>query len=326
MTIPNLLIVAQAGRLAYEAVIFAASLRRCDPGFAGRVICAVPETGTLWPVETRLPDPVREVLGRLDVEIRPFEARTWGQRYPQGNKIEALALLPEGEPFLFFDTDTLITGPLSQIDFNAARPTASMRREPTWPVVPPYGPSADRIWQSLYDRFGLDFASSLDPAEPAYSWERHLYFNAGWFLGPCPHRFGALFRDYARSIETDPPAELASQALYPWLDQIALPLVIHGLGGGRPGPDLSGLDGDASCHYRALPLLYARESDHAIGVIESCLAPNPIKRVVKSHDPVRRIVFQGRGERIRAAFDQQALPRRETVIRNRIRNLGLWMR
>lgn len=326
MTAPNLLIVAQAGRLAYEAVILAASLRHSDPGFAGRVICAVPEPGPLWPAETRLPDPVHELLGRLEVEIRPFTARIWGHRYPQGNKIEALSVLPEGEAFLFLDTDTLITGPLSQIAFDAQRPTASMRREPTWPVIPPYGPSADRIWQSLYDRFGLDFTSSLDPAQPHYSWQRHLYFNAGWFLGPCPHRFGALYLDYARGIETDPPAELASQALYPWLDQVALPLVIHALGGGRPGPELSGLDGEVTCHYRALPLLYARESDHAIAVIESCLAPNPIKRVIKTHDPVKRIVFQGKGARIRALFDRKALPAREAIIRNRLRSQGLWLR
>ncbi len=326
MTAPNLLIVAQSGRLAHEAVIFAASLRHSDPGFAGRVICAVPNQGALWPVETALPDLARAALDRLEVEVRPFDCRIWGQRYPQGNKIEALAVLPEGEPFLFFDTDTLVTGALSGIGFDMTRPTASMRREPTWPVVPPYGPSADQIWQALYDRFGLDFASSLDPAQPAYAWQRHLYFNAGWFLGPCPHRFGLRFAEIARSIETAPPPELASQALYPWLDQIALPLVIHGFGGGRPGPELSGLDGDVTCHYRALPLLYARESDHAVRVIEACLAPNPIKRVVKEHDPVKRIVFQGKGARIRALFDRNALPLREASIRNRLRAEGLWLR
>lgn len=323
---PNLLFIAQAGRLAYEAVILAASLRASDPGFGGRIICAVPEPGPLWPSDTRLPEPVAQALTRLGVEILPFESRIWGERYPQGNKIEALELLPADEAFLFLDTDTLVIGALSAVAFDFGRPTASMRREPTWPVVPPYGPSADRIWQSLYDRFGLDFASSLDPSQPGYAWQRHLYFNAGWFLGPCPRRFGTLFRDYAREIEARPPAELASQTLVPWLDQIALPLVVHALGGGRPGPELAGLDGDVTCHYRALPLLYARESDRAVAVIESCLAPNPIKRVVKDHEPVKRIVFQGKGARIRALFDRNALPTREAAIRNRLRALGLWLR
>ncbi len=37
------------------------------------------------------------------------------------------------------------------------------------------------------------------------------------------------------SLRDDPPTELASQSLFPWLDQIALPVVVTGLGGGRPG-------------------------------------------------------------------------------------------
>ena len=37
---PNILIVAQAGRLTYEAVLFVASLRAHAPGFAGRVLVA----------------------------------------------------------------------------------------------------------------------------------------------------------------------------------------------------------------------------------------------------------------------------------------------
>ena len=69
---------------------------------------------------------------------------------------------------------------------------------------------------------------------------------------------------YAHSIRWDTPDELASQSLDPWLDQVALPLVIHSYGGGRPGPELAGLDGAITTHYRALPLLYARESDAAV--------------------------------------------------------------
>ncbi len=36
----NILIVAQHGRLMYEALLFAASLRYSDPGFSGRLIVA----------------------------------------------------------------------------------------------------------------------------------------------------------------------------------------------------------------------------------------------------------------------------------------------
>ena len=37
-----------------------------------------------------------------------------------------------------------------------------MRREATWPEIELYGPGHAAIWGSLYEKFGLDFASSLD--------------------------------------------------------------------------------------------------------------------------------------------------------------------
>ena len=38
------------------------------------------------------------------------------------------------------------------------------------------------------------------------------------------------------------------------------------------------------------------------------------------------MVYQGRGAKVRELFDQDNLPRREQVIRNRIKSNGLWMR
>lgn len=326
MSAPNVLFIAQAGRLAYEAVILAASFRLSDPAFPGRLIAAEPQPGPLWPGDPRIPADVRTVLDRFGVEVVPFDNRAFGHRYPQGNKIEALNVLPGGEPFVFFDTDTLFTGPLSQVAFDFARPSASMRREPTWPEPPPYGPGYEAIWKSLYDRFGLDFTTSLDLSHPAGHWERYLYFNAGWFFGPCPRRFGERLLAFAQEIERNPPEELAAQALTPWLDQIALPLAIHDLGGRRPGPELAGLDGEVSCHYRALPLLYARESDRAVAVLEAAVAPNPVKKVMKAHEPAKRLIYQGKGRQVRALFDRDRLPLREQPIRALIKAEGLWWR
>ena len=322
----NILIVGQAGRLQYEALLFAASLRLSDPAFSGRLIVAEPAPGGVWPGDPRIESAPRAALEELGAEIVPFEARHFGETYPQGNKIEALAALPPGAPFLFFDSDTVVTGALSALPFDFTRPTASMRREGTWPVIELYGPGYAQIWKALYDRFGLDFESSLDLGEPDEYWERYLYFNAGWFCGADPARFGATFLDHALAIRDAPPPELALQPLDPWLDQIALPLVIHGLGGGRPGPELAGLDGDATCHWRVLPLAYARESDRVIEVIEAAAAPNRIKRVLKGYEPMRRMIYQGRGHKLRALFDRDNLPRREKALRNQIKRAGYWMR
>lgn len=318
--------VVQAGRLGYEAVLLAASLRASDPGFAGRLILMEPQPGPLWQTDPRLPDgPVRSLLLDLGAEIRPFQNRRFGQSYPYGNKIEGLACLPDA-PFLFLDTDTLVTGALSQVPFDFARPSASMRREGTWPQVDLYGPGYGAIWRALYTRFGLDFASSLDLTQPDEYWKRYLYFNAGWFFHQSPLAFGARFLAYATVIRDDPPPELVCQPLDPWLDQVALPLVVHSFGGGRPGPQLSGLDGDVTCHWRLMPLLYARESDAVVEVLERVAGQNAVKRVLKEYQPFRKAIWQGQGQAARALFDRHDLPRREQAIRNTLKREGLWSR
>ena len=323
----NIVIVGQSGRLQFEALLFAASLRHAAPGFPGRLIVAVPQPGLLWARDPSIRDSeVLSALARLDAEILPFESRAFGQSYPQGNKIEALLALPEGEPFVFFDTDTLILDDPMTVPFDFERPGASLRCEATWPDATLYGPGPAEIWKALYDRFGLEFAASLDPSRPDWHWRRYLYFNAGFFFHACPRRFGRRFLDYALSIRDDPPPELACQRLDPWLDQVALPLVIHSFGGGRDALPEGLLDGSVSCHYRMFPLLYARESDAVIAHLETVAAPNWIKKVLKKHEPIRRMVYQGRGAEVRALFDQGALPVREQAIRNRIRAAGLWMR
>ena len=322
----NILIVAQKGRLEYEAVLFAASLRHSSPDFAGRLFVAEPQPGALWSRETRITAPVRALLEENGATVLPFESKVFGESYPHGNKIEALVALPEGEPFVFFDTDTLVTGDLARVPFPWDRPSASMRREGTWPQIELYGPGYSEIWRSLYDKFGLDFEPTLDRSQPDEYWQRYLYFNAGWFFGDCPRAFGEKFLAYAQAIRDDPPETLVCQSLDPWLDQVALPLVIHALGGGRPGPELAGLDGEVTCHWRVLPLLYARESDRVVDVLEEVAAPNRIKKVLKEYEPMKRLIYQGRGRKARALFDRENLPRREQAIRNRLKSEGFWMR
>ena len=322
----NILAIGQSGRLAYEAVLLAASLRATNPDFPGRLFIAEPQPGPLWKDDPRITNPdIRKTLTDLGAEILPFENKAFGDSYPYGNKIEALLALPDA-PFLFLDTDTLITGPLDRVTFDFAHPSASMRREGTWPVIELYGPNHAQIWKSLYDRFALDFGSSLDLTQPDGYWQRYLYFNAGWFFYQSPHQFGERFLEYALSFRDNPTRELECQQLSPWLDQIALPLVIHSFGGGRPGPALAGLDGDFTCHWRSLPLLYARERDAVVALLEQISAPNAMKRILRDYEPFKKLIYQGKGAQVRALFDRANLPRREQMIRNTIKREGLWFR
>ena len=321
----NLLAVGQSGRLEFEAILLAASLRHADPGFSGTLYIAEPQPGPKWQEDPRMSDRGRALLQSLGATILPFEARAFGSSYPHGNKIEALAALPDA-PFLFLDTDTLITGPLSAIAFDFTRPSASMKREGTWPKVELYGPTYAQTWKSLYDRFDLDYAASLDLSQPEEYWQRHLYFNAGWFFHASPQAFGNRFLAYAKAIRDNPPEELICQELYPWLDQIALPLVIQSFGGGRPGPDLAALDGSATCHYRSLSLLYARESDRAVEVLEAVARDKALRPTLRDWPAVKALVYQNKGQKARALFDRTALPHREQAIRNTLKREGFWFR
>jgi hypothetical protein len=103
----NIVIVVQDGRLAYEAALFAASLRQTNPDFAGKLYLAEPMPGPLWKRDPRLPNgDLRDLLIELGGEFIQFENRVFGQTYPYGNKIEALAAMPKDENFVFFVAKT----------------------------------------------------------------------------------------------------------------------------------------------------------------------------------------------------------------------------
>lgn len=320
----NILAIGQSGRLQYEAALLAASLKQHDPDFTGTLYIAEPQPNSLWPDDPRMDAEPRDLLKALGAVILPFESRVFGAAYPNGNKIEALAALPD-EPFLFLDTDTIVTGSFEGVTFDFARPSASMKRENTWPTEELYGPTQGQTWQALYDLFGLDFTRSVDPAHP-HDWRHYLYFNAGWFFHQSPRAFGQRYLDWATRLWRDPPKVLACQQMIPWLDQVVLPLVVHSFGGGRPGDELAGLDGDVTCHWRTLPLFYARESDLAIAAMEQSAAPNRIKKVLRGYAPMKKMLYNGDGAKVRALFDRNALPRREAAIRNTIKREGLWTR
>lgn len=322
----NILCIAQGGRLQYEALVFMASFNKFHSGDDFRVYIAEPQPGDLWPDDPRMADPIRDQLIDMGAEILPLHSETFGADYPYGNKIEALRLLPKGEPFIFFDTDTLFTGPLSEVPFDFDKPSASQRCEGTWPIPDLYGPGYHEIWASLYRKFKIPFKSSIDTAQPLEYWRRYLYFNAGFFFYKDPLKFYDLFLKYATEILDNPPDELDGQAMDPWLDQIALPLVIHKLGGSREALPTGFLDGKTTCHYRALPLLYARESQAAINILEESVAPNKIKKLLKEYDPFKRMVYHGRGMKLRAIITEDDLLKPEEKLRKKIKNRKFWMR
>jgi len=305
--------------------MLAASLR--ETGCTLPLVFAEPQPGELWERDPRVSDQtLRARLADLGADIRSFESKYFGQTYPQGNKIEGLAVLEPDHPFVFFDTDTLFLTDPSQVPFDFERPMGSLKREGTWPKPDIYGPNYAQIWGALYERFGLDFESSLDMREPEEFWGRFLYFNAGMFFYKCPKIFGQSFLEKSLTIRDEELPELDGQKMDPWLDQIALPLVVHELGGGRDTLPKGLIDGVVSCHYRFLSLLYARESDAAVDMLENVAKQNKNKKFLRNSKAYRKLVLQGKGAKIRSMFDRGRPLAKEAMYRNRIRAANLWIR
>ena len=314
--------VVQGGRLEYEALVFMATLRVHNPDV--RVILMEPQPGGAWAGDPRISDPdIRAELERLGAHLVPFQATVFGDAYPAGNKLEALPNVPHEGPFVFFDTDTIVLDSLDKIEFPFERPTGSMNRTGTWPK--PGTHDFEDIWRSLYARFDLDFETSLDRDFTADDWRRYLYFNAGFFCGPNPVNFGKRLLSMAKSIWDDPPEECRDQKLTPWLDQIALPLAIHEFGGGRHMPTPGLVDGSVTCHWRRWPLFYAREEAWKIDFVEDVLSPNRLKKLLKRHEPFRRMLYLGKGRALREALAGQRFEN-EAELRRAIKARGDWAR
>lgn len=306
-----------------EALILLASVRARDPDRP--VVFATPEPGPNWPEAQALDRETETALTEMGADVRRFAPRHFGAQYPYGLKIEGLQVLDPHAPFVFVDTDTLILSPMDQVPFDFSRPSASLRRGPTWPKPQDNGPDIHDIWQSLYDRFGLDFPASQDQRYPRADWRRYLYFNAGFWYYHDASAFFERFLGFALSVRSDPPPELAGQSLDPWLDQVVLPLVVHDLNGARDALPPGLIDGTVTCHWRTLPLFYAQASEGAITFLESICAPNRIKKLLKRHPAAHRMIYRGEGRKLRELYADRDFET-ERDLRKALKSDGFWIR
>ena len=79
----NVFAIIQGGRLQYEAIVFAATVRHKHPYFKGRLIFGEPQHTENWDDDPRIVrDDVRQILESFGAEIIPFENRIYGSGNP----------------------------------------------------------------------------------------------------------------------------------------------------------------------------------------------------------------------------------------------------
>ena len=99
----NIVTVAQAGRLQYEAVLFLSSLRQNSPLFKEKVFVAEPIQGPLRQKDPKISsEGCREALHHLGATFISLENKHFGGSDPYGNKFECLKELPSNETFCVF--------------------------------------------------------------------------------------------------------------------------------------------------------------------------------------------------------------------------------
>ena len=112
----------------------------------------------------------------------------------------------------------------------------------------------------------------------------------------------------------------------PWLDQIALPIVLTANGGPWDKDVSPLLDDRFTYHYRYLPLLFARAPGRVVDALTELAFDPRIRPLLEGYPPFARFLYGDYGERARALFDRGALPPLEAPIRKRLKAEALWER
>jgi hypothetical protein len=234
----NFVIVAQAGRIGYQAVLCAASIRAFHQADAVRIFIAIPKNSRRWESDPSVADTAAlEAFRRYDCEIVSIDNADFGSAYPHANKFYAIGALPPDEPFLFLDSDSVLAAPMREGDLDFGRPSLKPAA-PNFPVAAGDGRTVGEVWRSLYAFFGVDAEPYRDRARADGEHQCYPYYNGGIVYYANAGSFARLWLEMAKRIWSERPAALAGQPLKPWLDQIVLPLVLARLGVPRAGePD-----------------------------------------------------------------------------------------
>jgi hypothetical protein len=275
----NIALVAQSGRIAYQALLSAASIRTYHPAGDVRIFVCVPNNSGSWNTNPSISED-RELLDafeRYGCEVVYFDNRHFGSSYPHSNKFYSILSLPPDEPFIFLDSDTMFVGRAEPEYFNFGVPGLS-RAMPNWPKPQNSQYTIAQIWESLYGYYGLDPTNYFDRDLGPEAHQCYPYYQGNVMYYERAGIFGEYMLDMALRLWREQPKELEGQRLKPWLDQVVLPLVLARLG--IPRREQSDLFRDIIVHYQ-YPVFLIVRNNRAINKFSELAADSYLVNVLR---------------------------------------------
>jgi hypothetical protein len=206
--------VVHKGYLEIQGILLAASIRFHN-GSDYDLFVATPSF--LGGVENGLNKDTYEFLSRLGVKFIETE-NLFEQNYLIGNKFGCLNQLEGYKKKLFLDTDIICMGKLDlpQIKHNQIAIKPADRKTYTW---------SDEDWKSAYREFSQTTAPVEMVKSSCFHEQMYPYFNAGVIYLNSERDFGNEWQQLSLKLDKNNNY----QNKRPWLDQLALPLIIKKL-------------------------------------------------------------------------------------------------
>lgn len=288
---PNIYIIGQNGRLQYEALLCMISFLRCNNAGAANLFVCTPKNSSLWDTNPDMSNSeIAETLRSLGVNVVTFDNTHFGTRYPHSNKVYALAALPPDEPFIFFDSDHIFKAPLESVVIDFKKPIARQTAL-AWPVVNKTNYSRAELWQAIYDMFNMSTSNWFRDDFPISDPRRFPYFNGGVFFGDAAGKYFNRYKYFMEELDENPPEQLDKWSLYPFLDQVTLPLVMKDLGGLNDYYDGDYPFNSISKHYFAIPYLFFQPNNEWQKISESIVNDPQFSKLFEADETFRHYFF-----------------------------------
>ncbi|MHA3914046.1 hypothetical protein [Halovulum sp. GXIMD14793] len=321
----NIYMIAQPGRLEYESLLLVKSLRKFYSGDDIGVYVCTPENSGFWRTNPNMADgEVADKLRDLGCHVVNFKNERFGSRYPHSNKIYALSALPPDEPFVFFDSDHIFFDDIANVRVDFDRPTAR-RAGFVWPGKQMKCQTRKAWWDALYAKMGVEtngwYQERYGPESELY----YPYFNGGCFYYSSAGRFHELYRKAIHEISESTPEVVDSRSLYPWLDQICLPIVMAQLDGDGSVYRTDFAFSQVATHYFFLSNLFLNVNEDILMIAREIIT-DPEYCSIFAREQSYNHSFLGEGwAEIRAITSKETYNwMNSPVLREKLSEMGLW--